>query len=139
MKKPSNHRTTLDGLDFTKMLTDRRAAIVTALGSKVDGLARTDRVSDEDQAQASHEEFVSLRLNGMEYQQLRQIQSALEKIRSGEFGYCEHCEERIAPKRLIAIPWAKFCICCQEQIGDRVSPEPDGFFSGGRFQEQAAS
>jgi DnaK suppressor protein len=29
-----------------------------------------------------------------------------------------HCEEPISPKRLEAVPWASFCIRCQE-IADR--------------------
>jgi DnaK suppressor protein len=31
------------------------------------------------------------------------------------FGTCLHCEEEISPKRLNAVPWAAFCIQCQEQ------------------------
>jgi DnaK suppressor protein len=26
-----------------------------------------------------------------------------------------HCEEEISPKRIAAVPWAPFCIQCQEQ------------------------
>ena len=124
---------------FEQVLSDRRSAILSALGAKVDGLSRADRVSDEDQAQASHEEFVSLRLNGMEYRQLRDIQIALEKLRLGEFGICEHCEEPIAPKRLRAIPWAKFCIRCQERIGDSLTAERDPVWASHACHDQDAA
>ena len=33
----------------------------------------------------------------------------------GSFGIFVHCEEEISPKRLAAVPWAPFCIRCQEQ------------------------
>jgi DnaK suppressor protein len=46
---------------------------------------------------------------------LRDVQAALERIRNGSFGQCVQCEEEISPKRLAAIPWAKFCLKCQEQ------------------------
>lgn len=29
-------------------------------------------------------------------------------------GLCAACEQRISPKRLAALPWAKYCIACQE-------------------------
>ena len=43
---------------------------------------------------------------------------ALRRIEDGSFGVCLHCEEDISPKRLAAVPWAAFCIQCQE-IADR--------------------
>jgi DnaK suppressor protein len=45
---------------------------------------------------------------------LRQVQSALRRIQAGTFGICAGCEESISPKRLAAVPWASFCILCQE-------------------------
>ena len=50
--------------------------------------------------------------------QIREIDSALDKLRKGAFGICEECDEPIAPKRLEAIPWARKCLSCQ-----RVYPE----------------
>ena len=45
---------------------------------------------------------------------VRQLQSAIERIDDGSYGFCLHCEEPISPKRLKAVPWAEFCISCQE-------------------------
>jgi DnaK suppressor protein len=45
---------------------------------------------------------------------VRQLRSAMERIDDGSFGICLHCEEPISSKRLQAIPWAEFCISCQE-------------------------
>ena len=45
---------------------------------------------------------------------LTQIDAALKRIDHGEFGICLDCEEAIAPKRLAALPWAGFCLHCQE-------------------------
>jgi DnaK suppressor protein len=43
-----------------------------------------------------------------------QIRAALSRIEDGSYGICMHCEEEIKPKRLEAIPWAAYCIQCQE-------------------------
>ena len=47
-------------------------------------------------------------------QRLRSIQEALKTIDTGQYGECVHCGEDIKEKRLIAVPWTKFCIRCQE-------------------------
>jgi DnaK suppressor protein len=49
---------------------------------------------------------------------LRQIDAALNRIDDGEFGTCLECEEPISPKRLAAVPWATYCLRCQE-LDDR--------------------
>ena len=82
-----------------------------------------ERISEEDQAQRSLSEAISLRLNGFEYLQLRQIQQALDRLDLGEFGTCLSCEQPIAPKRLQALPWAKYCVKCQERVA--ANPEDD--------------
>jgi DnaK suppressor protein len=43
-----------------------------------------------------------------------QIDAALERIDDGEFGICLDCEEAISRKRLAAVPWAGYCLHCQE-------------------------
>ncbi len=46
--------------------------------------------------------------------QLRNVRAALLRIEEGSSGVCMHCEDDISPKRLAAVPWAAFCIRCQE-------------------------
>jgi DnaK suppressor protein len=52
----------------------------------------------------------------------RQIETALERIDGGSFGICLNCEEDIGAKRLAALPWAAFCIACQE-AADRTATD----------------
>ena len=47
---------------------------------------------------------------------LRQIDHALSRIATGTYGVCLHCEDDITQKRMAAVPWAAFCITCQEMI-----------------------
>lgn len=42
--------------------------------------------------------------------QLRQVEKALERIESGEYGRCEICGKEIPVERLEAVPWTTLCI-----------------------------
>jgi DnaK suppressor protein len=80
-------------------------------------VARLDIPSDEgDLSQQSHEEWIFLNRNSLEIKLLREVQHALRRIQDGSFGTCQRCDEPISAKRLDAIPWAKHCVACQEQI-----------------------
>src|SRR5580704_6281473 len=46
---------------------------------------------------------------------IRQLKSAIERLDDGSYGFCLHCEVPISSKRLKAVPWAEFCISCQEK------------------------
>jgi DnaK suppressor protein len=48
--------------------------------------------------------------------QLRLVEYALKRIRSGEFGVCSGCEDAISLKRLQAVPWTRHCRECQERF-----------------------
>jgi DnaK suppressor protein len=49
-------------------------------------------------------------------QKRRQIREAIARIQDGTYGECLRCEEPIAEKRLKAVPWAAYCIHCQEEV-----------------------
>ena len=86
-----------------------------AIGSSSDELDRTQDASDRDYAMSNLERNSD---------RLREVRSALRRVESGTFGICAGCEENINPKRLAAIPWAPFCIACQE-AADRELAEPE--------------
>ena len=101
--------------NYREQLMPARSDLLSSLGMKVETIASMGRVSEEDQAQASHEEFISLRLNGLDYEKLRMVEEALDRIESGEYGACLSCEEAITPRRLKAVPWARYCVQCQDR------------------------
>jgi RNA polymerase-binding transcription factor len=47
---------------------------------------------------------------------LAEVRLALDRIEDGCYGLCLNCGEEIARGRLTALPWASFCIGCQEEI-----------------------
>lgn len=89
-----------------------------ASSSRLEILDQADNVSIEDQAPLIHDQAVALHCRGQEVEKLRKIETALERLRDGTFGYCETCEEPIPRRRLLAIPWADHCVPCQERLNE---------------------
>ncbi len=108
---------------YRRMLEAKRAEVMASLGAKFDTMARLGRVAEDDQAQISHDEFVSLRLNSLDYAQLRLIEEALDRLESGDYGICLACEEPIPAKRLRAVSWARYCVACQDTVGRAIDLE----------------
>ncbi len=90
-------------------------------------VARLDIPSDEgDLSQQSHEEWIFLNRNTIDMKLLREISGALHRIDTGQYGICMQCEEPISAKRLDALPWARYCVTCQEQVAARLAQgEPE--------------
>lgn len=51
--------------------------------------------------------------------QLKAIDSALARLRTGSFGNCLKCGKKISEARLRAIPWAILCIDCKNADEER--------------------
>ena len=77
-----------------------------------------------DEVQLAGERELAIRNLDRDSNMLRQIRRALGRIADGSYGVCLHCDEDISPKRIAAVPWAAFCIKCQEQV-DRHEIEVD--------------
>lgn len=85
-------------------------------------VSRLDVPSDEgDLSQQHHEEWIFLNRNTIDMKLLREISDALQRIEQGTYGVCLECEEPISVKRLEAVPWARYCVTCQEQIAARAA------------------
>jgi len=108
-----------DSATYRDMLLEKRAQVMSGLGSKFDTLASMGRVAEDDQPQFLNDESVSLHLNVLDYAQLRLIEEALDRLASGDYGICLCCDQRIPPKRLRAVSWARYCVRCQEAGADR--------------------
>jgi RNA polymerase-binding transcription factor len=74
--------------------------------ARVGRLSRMDAMQQQAMAQAS------ARLVEVERQR---IQTALSRIKSGEYGYCILCDEEIAEKRLRFDPSLLTCISCAQE------------------------
>ena len=85
-------------------------------------VSRLDVPSDEgDLSQQHHEEWIFVNRNTLDTKLLREIGDALRRIDHGHYGVCLECEEPISAKRLDAVPWARFCVTCQEKVAARIA------------------
>jgi DnaK suppressor protein len=76
----------------------------------------TDIAKDvADKAESSYTKEFLLSLSDAERNQLFLIDGALKRIEKCEYGVCLMCRKDIGKKRLNAVPWAPFCIDCQEK------------------------
>lgn len=98
-------------------LLAKRAELLAGFGARQPAQNDSGHVADDDQAPLLHEQFVSFQMQSLDRQILQQIDAALDRLDTGEYGVCLECGEAISPKRLAAIPWARYCIECQERLG----------------------
>jgi DnaK suppressor protein len=83
---------------------------------------RLDVPSDEgDLSQQHHEEWIFLNRNTIDMKLLREIDGAIRRLNEDHYGICLECEEAISVKRLDAVPWARYCVTCQELIAARIA------------------
>ncbi len=73
----------------------------------------TEDVSDL--ATISHNKELLLNFREGDFQRLKSIEEARQRLDSGRYGECVRCGEDIAEKRLKAVPWATLCVKCQER------------------------
>lgn len=81
------------------------------------GQSSTDEGSDDlvDRANNSYNRELMFSLSVAERDTVYQIDEALRRIEAGKFGTCGHCGDRIIRARLEAVPWARYCVRCQER------------------------
>jgi len=125
MKRDSGSRGNQPMEFYQRALLARKADVLSNLGVKFDSLAVMGRVAEEDQAQVSHDEYISLSLNSLDFQQLGLVEEALDRIKVGHYGFCQSCGDSIPGKRLKAVPWARYCITCQEQVAEPAGQHAD--------------
>ncbi len=98
-----------------KLLAEKNNLLAKSRGSglSVDANETPDPV---DAAVQNYAKNVLISVSANESKMLQMIESALERIEDEEFGDCVNCKKFVGIKRIEAIPWAKFCINCQELL-----------------------
>lgn len=110
---------------FAELLEGERRRLAAELDALGEDMNRTQRDSAgdlsaysmhmADQASDSMEREKNFFVAGLEGQLLAEIESALERVRSGSYGSCAGCGGEIPRERLEAVPQARMCIDCQEK------------------------
>jgi DnaK suppressor protein len=108
---------------MTKTEVDRFRAILTAKVAELERLVRrrdgitVGRSADQlEETKAASQRALAVCKLDLEFNQLRNARAALRRTQEGNFGICHECDQDIHPKRLAAVPWAAYCIQCQEAV-----------------------
>ena len=98
-----------------KLIAERKGLVSKLSGNdlSVDASETPDPV---DLAVRNYSKNVMLAVSENESRQVLLINEALERIGGDEYGICQNCEKGINPKRLDAVPWARYCLECQELV-----------------------
>ena len=81
------------------------------------GQESTDDNADDfaDRANNSYNRELMFSLSDSERKLLIHIEDAYQRLEEGSYGRCIHCDKPIGLPRLKALPWARYCIACQER------------------------
>ena len=102
--------------EIRKILLDEKEKIGLEIKSRQINQFNTERdVGDEvDNSVVEQERELNLLLQDREKQHLEAIEEALQRIETGEYGFCDECGDQIDQKRLMVMPLAQLCITCQQ-------------------------
>ncbi len=103
------------------LLLMRRDAMRRALAGDLSLLMQLREQSGSDVVDAAldaAQDEISSQLAEVESRELGSIENALDRIKKGNYGKCEHCDKSIPMARLNALPYATMCIECQQAAED---------------------
>jgi DnaK suppressor protein len=114
---PNTTRPTRSRFDLLekKLVTQRNELRMRIGNHRLDVVAQRGEPDDE-AAQAYENVSQEMLVATLERERrtLREIESALLRIKNGEYGICSACGEAIPKARLEALPWARVCVPCAE-------------------------
>ena len=100
---------------YRSMLLKKRDEILASTRGEPEALSASVQSPDAVEfAVRTVEQDVTVVTANLRSRMLKEIERALARCAGGTYGVCEACEEEISPNRLKAIPWARYCVTCQE-------------------------
>ncbi len=109
---------------FRRLLEAKRKELIIG-GSDREEILIENAAEEFDRLQQQLNREVAIRNLDREAKLLKEVQAALKRIEEDTFGICLRCDEPLAEKRLKALPWAAYCVACQETIDrQRAAGEP---------------
>jgi len=101
--------------DVRKALEAKRKELLVGTSDRQEILIE-NAAEDFDRLQQQLNREVAIRNLDRESRLLKDVQKALSRAEDGTLGICLRCEEEIPEKRLKAVPWAAYCLKCQEKV-----------------------
>ena len=102
--------------EVKQRLLDERTLLVEKLKGNDLSVDDSETPDPVDLAVRNYSKNVMLAVSENESRQLALVDEALLRVEDDEYGSCQNCEQAINPKRLAAIPWARYCLNCQELV-----------------------
>jgi DnaK suppressor protein len=100
---------------YRNLLLKKRQELLAMAKGEPEALAFSLQTPDEVEfAIKTVEQDLTAATAELRSQMLKEVERALKRVASGTYGLCEGCGEDITPNRLKAIPWARYCLTCQE-------------------------
>ena len=102
---------------FRRLLEEKKTSLSSDLAKT---RSAEEETSDEatqdiaDTAVSSYTREFLYSLTDGERSTLLQIDDAIARVDDGSYGLCINCGQPMAEKRLTAVPWAPYCVDCQE-------------------------
>ena len=101
---------------FKDMLLKMQAEILSNAGETTEHLRENEVVPDPaDRATIEEEHALELRTRDRERKLLKKVAQSLERVESGEYGWCEETGEPIGVGRLLARPTATLSLEAQQR------------------------
>lgn len=107
-------KTARNGMDRVKETLERKVNDLAQMLLRRDGIVIEKSADHMDELQYASERDLAIQNVDYESAVLREVRSALLRLQNGAYGVCDDCGLAISPKRLKAVPWALYCIQCQE-------------------------
>ncbi|RMF72637.1 MAG: TraR/DksA family transcriptional regulator [Acidobacteria bacterium] len=104
---------------FRRLLEEKRDQLLAkAARAREEHLSTLSEGGEDyvDDAVSSYTREFLLSLSDLDRRTLNLVLEALERIEDGTYGECLNCGEKIAVKRLEAVPWARYDVECQEMV-----------------------
>ena len=108
--------------EIKKALTSKAHELAQARPS-MDQIAIAPAIEVVEDIQQINNREIALELMSRNWMTSNEVHAALGRVSEGTYGICESCEEAISPRRLQAIPWAKYCVACQRLSEDAAARE----------------
>ncbi|MBK9153520.1 MAG: TraR/DksA family transcriptional regulator [Chloracidobacterium sp.] len=102
--------------DIKQRLLEERDLLIEKLKDNDLSVDDSETPDPVDLAVRNYSKNVMLAVSENESRQLALIDEALRRVEDDEYGFCQNCEKEITAKRLAAIPWARYCLNCQELV-----------------------
>ena len=102
---------------YRRLLDDKKASLSAELAKTRSAEEETTEESTQDiadKAVSSYTREFLYSLTDGERSTLLQIDDALARIDESVYGLCLNCGQLMTEKRLNAVPWAPYCLDCQE-------------------------